>query len=205
MGCHALLQGIFPSWGLNPGLPHCRQILYHLSHLYSSSNAGLLKVWSQLSYIVITWELIRNAYFWTLLQIYWIRIPRAGMKQSWVLRSPSGDSDAHSSLRITNYSNTIVSTLTAPWNHLRATKNTSSSPSPDCVMISLDLAWALRFLITSRWESRAARVEHLFCSGSQEEIQSWCALSGPLVLGEHSPVGKWCVYDTGPQRVTYWL
>ena len=32
VGCHALLQGIFPTQGLNPGLPHCRQILYLLSH-----------------------------------------------------------------------------------------------------------------------------------------------------------------------------
>ena len=32
VGCHALLQGIFQSQGSNPGLPHCRQILYHLSH-----------------------------------------------------------------------------------------------------------------------------------------------------------------------------
>ena len=32
VGCLALLQGIFPSQGLNPGLPHCRQIFYHLSH-----------------------------------------------------------------------------------------------------------------------------------------------------------------------------
>ena len=31
-GCHALLQGIFPTQGLNPGLPHCRWILYYLSH-----------------------------------------------------------------------------------------------------------------------------------------------------------------------------
>ena len=31
MGCHALLQGIFLTQGLNPGLLHCRQILYHLS------------------------------------------------------------------------------------------------------------------------------------------------------------------------------
>ena len=29
---HSLLQGIFPTQGLNPGLPHCRQILYQLSH-----------------------------------------------------------------------------------------------------------------------------------------------------------------------------
>ena len=32
MGCHALLQGIFPTQGLNSGLLHCRQILYSLSH-----------------------------------------------------------------------------------------------------------------------------------------------------------------------------
>ena len=32
VGCHALLQGIFPTQGSNPGLPHSRQILYHLSH-----------------------------------------------------------------------------------------------------------------------------------------------------------------------------
>ena len=26
------LQGIFPTQGSNPGIPHCRRILYHLSH-----------------------------------------------------------------------------------------------------------------------------------------------------------------------------
>ena len=30
--CRSLLQGIFPTQGLNPSLLHCRQILYHLSH-----------------------------------------------------------------------------------------------------------------------------------------------------------------------------
>ena len=30
--CHALLQGIFPTQKPNPGLPHCRWILYQLSH-----------------------------------------------------------------------------------------------------------------------------------------------------------------------------
>ena len=35
MGCHSLLQGIFPTQGLNLGLLHCRQILYCLSHLGS--------------------------------------------------------------------------------------------------------------------------------------------------------------------------
>ena len=32
VGCHALLQGIFPTQGLNPDLLHCRWILYHLNH-----------------------------------------------------------------------------------------------------------------------------------------------------------------------------
>ena len=37
MGSHSLLQGIFPTQGLNPGLLHCQQILYCLSHQGSPS------------------------------------------------------------------------------------------------------------------------------------------------------------------------
>ena len=33
VGCHFLLQGIFPTQGSNPGLSHCRQMLYRLSQL----------------------------------------------------------------------------------------------------------------------------------------------------------------------------
>ena len=32
MSCLSLLQGVFPTQGLNQSLLHCRQILYHLSH-----------------------------------------------------------------------------------------------------------------------------------------------------------------------------
>ena len=32
VGCHTLLQGIFPTQGYSPGILYCRQILYHLSH-----------------------------------------------------------------------------------------------------------------------------------------------------------------------------
>jgi len=32
VGSLSLLQGIFPTQGSNPGLPHCRRILYQLSH-----------------------------------------------------------------------------------------------------------------------------------------------------------------------------
>ena len=62
VGCHALLQGIFPIQGSNPGFLHCRQILYHLSHQGSprilesaaypfSRGTSLPRNWSGVSYI----------------------------------------------------------------------------------------------------------------------------------------------------------
>ena len=42
VGFHFLLQGIFPTQGSNPGLLHCRQILYCLSHQGSPYLAKLL-------------------------------------------------------------------------------------------------------------------------------------------------------------------
>ena len=41
----SLLQGIFPTQGLNPGLPHCREILYCLS---------------QVRYIICTYNMFLN-------------------------------------------------------------------------------------------------------------------------------------------------
>ena len=49
VGCQALLQGIFLTQGSNPGLLHCRQILYCLSHQGSPNwgkESGL--VWGSL-------------------------------------------------------------------------------------------------------------------------------------------------------------
>ena len=43
VGSHSLLQGIFPTQGSNPGLPHCRQILYHL-------NQGSLRILEWVAY-----------------------------------------------------------------------------------------------------------------------------------------------------------
>ena len=43
MGSHSLLQGIFPTQGLNPGLPHGRWILYQLSY-QGSPNRYNIKV-----------------------------------------------------------------------------------------------------------------------------------------------------------------
>ena len=40
VGCHFLLQEIFPTQGLNPGLPHCRQMFYYRSHEGSHWQVG---------------------------------------------------------------------------------------------------------------------------------------------------------------------
>ena len=40
VGSQSLWQGIFPTQEWNPGLPHCRQILYHLSHQGSLARRG---------------------------------------------------------------------------------------------------------------------------------------------------------------------
>ena len=50
VGCHFLLQGIFPTQGLKPGLPHCRQTLYCLSHQGSPTLQphGLYSPWNSL-------------------------------------------------------------------------------------------------------------------------------------------------------------
>ena len=50
MGCHFLLQGILLTQGSNPGLPCCRQTLYHLSHqnVYSDEcQLFLTKKWEK--------------------------------------------------------------------------------------------------------------------------------------------------------------
>ena len=57
VGSHSLLQGIFPTQGWNPGLLHCRQILYCLSHqgsphgsiLFTTVNRSNLSVHQQMN------------------------------------------------------------------------------------------------------------------------------------------------------------
>ena len=49
VGCHALLQGIFPTQRSNPGIPPCRQILYHLS------NQGRFKIYYKITIIKKMW------------------------------------------------------------------------------------------------------------------------------------------------------
>ena len=61
VGCHALFQGIFPTQGLNPGLPHSRQILYHLSTrevpVFTCKNSKGIRL-RPCYYIISSWFLL---------------------------------------------------------------------------------------------------------------------------------------------------
>ena len=62
--CQALLQGMFPTQESNPGLLHCRQILYQLSKQGSPriKEANLLKIrnhrWLRVTEIIFIWEML---------------------------------------------------------------------------------------------------------------------------------------------------
>ena len=53
----SLLQGIFPTQGLNPGFLHCRQSLYQLSHKGSPTS-----VWNECN-CAIVWTLLALPFF----------------------------------------------------------------------------------------------------------------------------------------------
>ena len=78
MGSFSLLQGIFPTQGSNPGLPHCRQILYQLSHnrspVYSISEVKSL---SRVCLFAILWTVAYQAppSMGFSRQEYWIGLP----------------------------------------------------------------------------------------------------------------------------------
>ena len=58
VGTLSLLQEIFPTQGSNPGLPHCGQILYQLSHQRSPPHtnwSSLGTFFIQLFYVYLFW------------------------------------------------------------------------------------------------------------------------------------------------------
>ena len=62
VGCHALLQRIFPTQALNPGLLHCRWIFYRLSHQGSPvSHISLVQSLSRVQLLVTPWTAAHQA------------------------------------------------------------------------------------------------------------------------------------------------
>ena len=61
--CHSLLQRIFQTQELNAGLPHCRQILYSLSH----QGNPFKQVWNQVKKHNWRWTILQK---WRMQQVF---------------------------------------------------------------------------------------------------------------------------------------
>ena len=66
VGCCALLQGIFPTQGLNPGLLHCKQILYHLRHQGSLQRSYNFKKSKHILFLFPYWLLSSHRHTYNL-------------------------------------------------------------------------------------------------------------------------------------------
>ena len=66
LGCHFLLQRIFPTQGSNLNLLHCRQILYRLNHQRSPAYM-YMRVYTQKRRDFSTgWQTLRGEWLWVL-------------------------------------------------------------------------------------------------------------------------------------------
>ena len=87
VGCHSLLQGIFPTQWWNLGLPYCRQILYRLSHQGSPNTFYFLLIYFECQLL----ERMNFCRFFPVLYLYCLEWALAQMKSNkklsneWVL------------------------------------------------------------------------------------------------------------------------
>ena len=72
VGSLSLLQGIFPTQGSNPGLPHCRRILYQLS-----CQGSMMRTLSLQMENLCLWENIKGA------DMKWSPSPRLILLELW--------------------------------------------------------------------------------------------------------------------------
>ena len=80
LGSLSLLQGIFPNQGLNPSLPHCRWILYQLSH------KGSPRILEWVAYPFSSRSPLTQELNWGLLHCRWIPYQLSYQGSAWTLR-----------------------------------------------------------------------------------------------------------------------
>ena len=99
MGSLSLVQGIFPTPGLNPGLPHCKQIPYQLSYqgspshrteVFISQNPKTLKasLWTGVTLLSPTGA---SRSTWEALLVLWVERPHC--LGSWMIHGAFCESE----------------------------------------------------------------------------------------------------------------
>ena len=97
VGCYALLQGIFPTQRSNPGLLHCRRILYSLSHQRSPSFIPTLylpfMIWRLAISVtyemrdVYNWKVYPCLIIWRLTICAWVVFPDTEIDWQWAIHT----------------------------------------------------------------------------------------------------------------------
>ena len=131
VGSLSLLQGIFPTQGSNPGLPHCRQILYQLSH-----QGGLVVIISSV-FTYIPWSTSYSYFHLGTVFFLFIRrltgfclcgvfiashglslVAEKGVCSSlWCRPSRCGGVSGHTGSRVLSFSSCDPRVLSEPWLH----------------------------------------------------------------------------------------
>ena len=86
VGSLCLLQGIFPTQGLNPVIPHCRQILYQLSHKGSPLSLSRTQLFTFVFISIILGIIDWKRYCWDLFQRMFCLCFPLGISQCLVLK-----------------------------------------------------------------------------------------------------------------------
>ena len=87
VGSLSLLQGNFPTQRSNPGLLHCRQILYHLSHKGSPIIRMLVHLIFSQSSLRLSWFSFLHSFYFILL----LEVISTILSYSWLIYSSASD------------------------------------------------------------------------------------------------------------------
>ena len=174
VGCHALLQGIFPTQGSNSGLLHCRQILYWLSHQGTLNE--LMNRWIR---AFLSMEFSRQEYWSGLLSPSLGDLPDPGIEPGFptlhadsLPSEPPGKPQIISSVQ---FSHSVMSH--SLWPHrLQHTRPPCPLPTPGIYSNSCSLNWWSHPTISSSVIPFSSHLQSFPASGSFQMSQFFASV-----------------------------
>ena len=166
MGCHFLLQGIFPTQGSNPGFPYCRQTLYRLSH-QGSPFISLRTLDSAQNYaggVILKWETANK------------KAQKRGKHSTWKIMNRTLEFRA-SELKEESRENNLI------WLQLGT-----------CTARDWRFLLLLLFFCTCPWRTaKAAHILKFYWVGTVAKKESAIMNTGCVCLYGGDLVAKWCL------------
>ena len=178
MDSHSVLQGIFSTQGSNPGLPHCRQILYQLSHkgspILTESASKILWRWLMKCHKIWRWcALMRR---WSVGRVNFLTCTeqwlRAMVGDSMVKNLPTNAGDAGDSGSISGWEEPLQEEMATSFSIL-------ACKSP-CIVESGRLQYV-----------GLQRVGHDLVAEQQIKRKGWCSETNLDGFTAHDRIPRW--------------